>query len=496
MLPQTDRVTVGIGRALALTLPGALRLVGGRADGVQTSAPDPAVDEVTEADAFGTYRLRLRPALVAPGVGFFKVYRLAVDAELTGLAFGGDTPVGLEHDPRQRHREDRSGLRLSQAYALAAGAHLALKVGLVRSHFGLGVVANDGEDATPGVVRASPFGFAREGDRNARVQVAAFPLRPGVGGDGRSTRPLTLAVAADAIIDDDTARWADDDRAYQILGGAFIDVADLRLGAGLVRREQTYAEGGETKVWIGVAHGRYDVLHAPIELWAEGELAAYFGETTLSQSVFQSTPFEVFAMGGVGRVGARWSTLRGVLEGGYASGDDNPFDDQVRTFSFDRSYRVGLLMFHEALRTHTAITAHNVADETFRGEPPRGYDALASGGAVRNAVYLNPRFAWTPLRGATLYAGYLYGRTEEPMTDAFRSGVAGGTSTGPRGAIDAHALGHEVDLGAGYRHRVGDVQLGARAELAWFQPGAVFDTADGDGADDMTGAWLHLEAAW
>lgn len=496
VLPEVDRAMVGLGRAAALTLAGSARLVGGRADGVEVAAEDPLVGDSTDADAFGTYRVRLRPAVVIPGTWLFRLYRLAADAELVGLATGGETRAGLESDPRQIYRDDRTGVRLSQAYALAAGEHMALKLGLVRSHFGLGIVANDGEDAELGSVRDSPFGFAREGDRNVRAQLAVFPLRPGVGGDGRSTRPLTLALAADAIYDDDSARWRDGDRAYQLLGGAFVDVGDLRVGAGLEYRTQDYDEGGETDVWVAVATARYDLLHAPLFAWVEGEMAGYFGETTLAQSVFHEAPTEVFALGGVARAGARWDVLEGVFEFGYASGDDNPFDDQVRSFTFDRSHRVGMLMFGEALRAHSAVTAHNIEDETFRAQPPRGYDAIPTGGAVRDAIYLNPRVAYAPVRGASVYLGYLYGRTEEPATDTFRSGVAGGTSTGPRGAVDAYTLGHEVDVGVSYRRRVWALELSAKAELAWFAPGEVFDTAEGDAADDMTGAWLQLEAAW
>ena len=275
-----------------------------------------------------------------------------------------------------------------------------------------------------------------------------------------------------------------------------MDVGDLRAGAGAEYRTQTYDEGGETDVWVAIATARYDLLHTPIEAWVEGDLAAYFGETTLAQSVFHESPYEIFALGGVGRLGARWRWLEAVLEGGYASGDDNPFDNQVRSFTFDRSYRVGMLMFGEALRTQSAVTSHNIEDETFRDQPPRGFDAIPTGGAVRNAVYLNPRLAYAPIPWLTVYAGYLYARTEEPATDAFRSGVAGGTSTASGGAVDAHGLGHEFDFGVGGGWRLWGVQLSAKLEIAWFDPGEVFDQPNGDAAENMAGAWGQLGAAW
>ncbi len=498
LMPDPERLMVGIGRGAALALPGSLRLTGGYASGVEVSSEDPAVGAETPEELFGEARLRLRPAFVMPSTGFWSLARLALDAELTAPLFGGDAVTGLEYDPRQQRRDDGVTARVNQFYGLLAGQYLALKTGYFRTHFGLGVLSNDGTDPQlvdgRWSVEESPFGFAHDADTSARVQVAVFPLPSFVAGDGTSARPLTLLLAGGAVTADDTV---DDpgDAAWEALGGVLFRTADLQIGAGTQYRNQTYAEGGETEVWVPVLYARYDVLYRPATLWVAAEGAGLVGETTLVQSVLRESPFEVRAMGGVARVGALWEALEGVLEVGYASGDDNPFDDQVRQFSFDREYRVGLLMFDEALRQTTAVTAYNAADETYRGEPSRGFDSLASDGAVRGAVYLNPRVGYS-IAGASLVVGYVYGRSEEPYADAFRTGLAGGVPTGHRGAKQPQELGHEVDVGLSYGGRVGPLALQGRAQLAWFKPGDVFETATGDAASDMTGYWLYVEAGW
>ncbi len=201
-------------------------------------------------------------------------------------------------------------------------------------------------------------------------------------------------------------------------------------------------------------------------------------------------------MGGLARFGLETGMFKGVLEAGSASGDDNPFDDQVRGFSFDREYRVGLLLFREVLRTATAVTAYNVADPAYRGAPPRGFDRIATGGAVRGATYVNPRFTLKPTDGLHVFAGFLYAASDGEYVDAFRSGLEGGAPVGPRGARAADDLGWEVDLGVRYAFDVERVRLAVRAEGAWFVPGEVFDDEDGAALNDIFGFWLNLGARW
>ena len=195
-------------------------------------------------------------------------------------------------------------------------------------------------------------------------------------------------------------------------------------------------------------------------------------------------------------MGVRGGGFTAALEAGYASGDDNPFDSQQRAFTFDREHRVGLLMFREALRKSTAVAAWNIADPTYRASPPRGFERAATGGAVRGAVYVNPRFTYELVDGLTAMVGYLHASSDGAYTDPFQSGLMGGTSTGPRGALLATTFGDELDLGLDFVLALETVRVRLRAEFAWFSPGVIFAGAEDPEPADQFGGWLHGEVRW
>ncbi len=70
-------------------------------------------------------------------------------------------------------------------------------------------------------------------------------------------------------------------------------------------------------------------------------------------------------------------------EFGIASGDDDPSDKDITTFSFDRDHNVGLLLFEEAMPT---LESASVSDEN----GGRTTDAARSGDTISNAIYFRP----------------------------------------------------------------------------------------------------------
>ena len=135
-----------------------------------------------------------------------------------------------------------------------------------------------------------------------------------------------------------------------------------------------------------------------------------------------------------------------------------------------------------------------------RRRPPRGYDHLPTAGAIRNAVYLNPRGVLKITNAAAVYAGYVYANAEESLADAYRSGLQGGQPIGPRGARDAQFLGHEFDLAVDYNldrilKNVAD-QIRVKATFAVLFPGRAFDDETGNAAKTVYGTWLQGEARW
>lgn len=495
--PDPERVLLPIGRAAAVALPGSWRLYDSLVSGVSVAAEDPAVGATTPETSLIESRLRLQPTLLVQSRGFFKLWRLTADGELhVTLAESTRPPVGLEADERWQFIDDQPVLRLTRLNLVMAAEHLLIKAGLERSHFGLGLLANDGEDAPPGITRESPFGISRQGDQVLRGQITVLPQGVVVG-QGGAKPPIALTVAIDAIIDDDTAAWFDGDRAYQALAGVQLAFDAGQFALGLAQRRQTHADGGETLVNIGLVGGSAAAdLGGGRRLFGEVEAAGYAGHTDFVQSVVRPGNYSILSAGGALRGGVEAPRYNALVEVGFASGDANGFDDELHGFSFDRDYRLGLLMFSEVVRATTAVAAHNVADPRFRGQPPRGYDSLASDGAVTNARYVNPRMSWTPGADLTLHLGYLFATTDEPYADPFRSGLAGGAAVGPRGALDQSVLGQEVDVAMSWEPRWTPIGARVALQVAWFQPGAVFDAPDAGAAEDVTGGFLHVEGWW
>ncbi len=55
-------------------------------------------------------------------------------------------------------------------------------------------------------------------------------------------------------------------------------------------------------------------------------------------------------------------SVEALLDAGYASGDGNPFDDEVTSFTFDPDFNVGLVMFEEYLAGLTAALNERTAN--------------------------------------------------------------------------------------------------------------------------------------
>lgn len=494
LLPDADRAVVELQRGLWLSFPGSVRMIYGDVGGAQVAPEEPGAPEKYKNDTFLYTRARLTPALTINSRGFFKLFKLVADAEVHSFDAMGNRPVGQEQDPRWDFRESSPDYRLTQAYGLVLSRWGQIKVGLIRNQFGLGAVSNAGNDAKRGSVRNSPFGYGRQGDRALHAEVAFFPFKPKISG-GKPKPPLVLLAFAERIEDDDTIRSNRGDTGWQAGGGVQVEMGGALGIVGVTQRHQEYTEGGETDVAILSVVGRYDILKRHHKLYVEGEYAAYAGETTFLESSLRPGAYSVLATGGLARVVGGTNRYEYAVEGGMASGDSNPFDNDVRTFNFDREHRVGMLMFGEALRQTTAVSASNIADPTYRENPPRGFNRLATGGTVQNTLYLNPRMAVNAY-GATLTLGYVRAVAEEPYADAFRTGVAGGEPTAHRGAKQKTDLGQEFDVGLEYNLDIPGARLHARVEFAYFKPGDVFDTADGEAMDAMTGMWTYGGVRW
>lgn len=155
-----------------------------------------------------------------------------------------------------------------------------------------------------------------------------------------------------------------------------------------------------------------------LELGAE--LLGQFGSGTLAGG---ANDISIAAFGGVVDAELHTSQVDLGAEVGLASGDDDVNDAKIKTFTFDRDYEVGLVMFEQPMP---------VLKSTVGSGDGRNYETALSGYGVSNAIYFRPRASRTIVEGLDAHASLLMARTfAAPDVDGLRKGY-----------------GNEVDVGA------------------------------------------------
>ena len=448
--------------------------------------------------AWVEHRLRLTPKIIETGVieiqGSFDV--------VSGL-LGGDVASNFRGYGFTGRSDAQGGLHANGFDFRHLFAQLRVPVGVLEfgqmpSHWGMGMVANggNGEEETD-------FGDVRFGDIVDRVLFATRPLAF-LGSRSHLAQHVALALAADVVYRDRYASLVQrspgggihfGDTAYQGVAALVWDPVDgTRAGFYAARRVQSFAlDGGDLHIWIFDAHLR--TLVQPgflpgVTLSLEGEGAQIYGGTSHAPNLATPGTTRVTQQGAALRAMVSRGTVEAELEGGYASGDANPFDDQSSGFQMNRDFKVGLVLFDEVLLFQTQNAARRLSDPKLVGRPPPGLDLLPTEGAVSNALYLKPTIRYRPaFLGGKIraVASVLFARAPEPVIDAYNSL----NSSGPRNAFGAPAgrsYGTELDGALGYRSRIAGDQLGIELGVqgGYLIPGDAFNRADGT---RMPAAW-------
>jgi hypothetical protein len=404
---------------------------------------------------------------------------LVVQADLMPRWILGDLALGLGAD--RAFAQDEA----APAFARLRLLHLdvqtgvgLLRIGQVGSHWGLGVLTNDGDHPTL-------FGDYRLGALVERVSFASKPLG--------AASPFTLAVAADAVLSDATARWADGDRAYQAVVAAFYERGPSFFGVYGARRwtkVRAFDDDGRLDVWVADASARHA---APLGIgdayvYAEGEAAFVFGRTDAVRTT-EVPEMDVRGFGFAGRVGVatgavaampdgrRFGRLALEVEGGFASGDGNPYDGTLKRFAFDPNHVVGLVLFPYLLRAQTARAATDALDPALSARAAPGAFLYATHGGVAGAQYVFPSVVVRPTPDFDLKLGALVAVATSAMVDPYVTAVQGSPRNARGGDARARDLGLELDWGFEWRvpMETATLQLGLQQGVLF--PGHAFDDA-------------------
>lgn len=452
---------------------------------IQATSPITVDADGTEVSQEAAVSHRLRLGLAYP----IKGWTLDTEWDLLTGQIAGDT-WDIEGDLDERNRQELAAWTTAGHYARQLSAKgmiqgFQTEVGLTTSHWGLGLMANDGD-------HVPTFGRSDFGDRVLRARATTAPLHALV--------PLYLTVAVDRVVADDTARWSRDQAAWQ---GIFSALWRKEVTAGVYvvrRRQHEKLDDRLTKAWAldAYADGHVDVGDWDLRLAAEA--ATILGSTTRTLAYGSSDPMGLRSAGATalaqltGPQGRGWLLLRA----GWASADKNPDDDVNTSFTFDRDFDVGMVMFDEVTGAIEAAASAQLTDPVNVGRPPDAIEGLTTEGAFRNGSFVQPSVGWRPVDWFELRGGVTLAWTPVPYSQPFYTARAGGTLTNHHNKpASAGRLGTEVNLAGQLWGRDRDLS-GQHVQLSGGVQAAVLvlgPALSGAGEDNITQAmgWARLD---
>jgi hypothetical protein len=454
---------------------------------------------------WGEHRLRYSPALAWEGLG------IRADIDFFGGQLFGDHE-DLAPDCRRLDRRatdtglSSDGFLVRQLFVQFHSPIGLLKVGQMTSEYGLGIIANSGEEDD------SRFGVRRYGDIVERILFMTTPFKP-LQGKKKWGEYLTLFASGDLVYQDENAVEADGDRAAQVNVGLYYRHPSLTNGVVFTYRSQTDADGDVVKAYLLNANGRNRMVAArraagpgkevpALTLFLDYELVYLTGHTNRFQQLGSPDGLEVNSLGFAGRLGFEtWFGLDFEAEVGYASGDNNPYDDESHAFFFDPDYNVGLVFFEEMLPLITARSVEISADPAHNATSPKGLDLVPTQGRVTNAVYLLPqlRYSFRPrtrfVEKLQVMAGPLFIFTPARLSHGYYTFENGGVATNHLGRqTDSDYVGCELLAGlrAVFWPFPEHIGLAVRLDQSYFIPGDALADPDGEKPD---GVWKIIAGA-
>ena len=372
------------------------------------------------------------------------------------------------------------------------------------SSYGSGILSNNGEDDV------DRFGLRRHGDVVERVLFATTPFLPGAGGKPWS-RYLTFILAGDLVFRDENAVLLDGDRAWMANVGVFYRDPRRTNGVVFTWRTQEDDDGDSLLAYALNFNGKNrlaltrDGEGTPdLELTLDYELAYILGETTRFQQIGSEHGLDLSGLGFMGRLGvvSRATGITGELEVGYASGDNDPYDDTSHAFFFAPDYDVGLIFFDEMLPLITARSVEISSDPAHLDTVPKGLDLVPTQGRVTNTFYVFPQLRWKApwnlgphVETLQVLLGGLVITTPAKLAHPYYTFENGGVPTNHLGRETSSTYAG-TELLAGIRANVwawhDHIGFDLRLDQSYFIPGDALKDPAGDTIDPV---WKLLASA-
>ncbi|UCD85703.1 MAG: hypothetical protein JSU92_05790 [Deltaproteobacteria bacterium] len=423
----------------------------------------PVDDEGRELGQNSWLENRLR---VSPELWIGEKLKLLSQADFfSGLISGDEADLGTDFADRPWDGEDDfEYVEPRQLWVEWESPVGVLRLGQMASHWGLGLVSNDGEN------RLNEFGESYYGDLYWRALFGTKPLK--FFSDSDLADRLVLGVGYDIVWRDENASFEDGDRGSEFVLSCFYDDPDhIFAGVYLALRDQEDDDGDEVKataydIYLSWKSGSDEEGGLVLSAAFEGAMIRGWTDRVLYLGAIENAPRELDleSFGMALRTGVSLSGLRLGLEGGYASGDANTYDDTNYAFSFDPDYNVGVVLFDEVIASLSAAQPDSIADPELVYIPQKGIDQLPTDGSVTNAFYQSVFVSYRPPEkegGLGLKLGLLHAWAAEDFMDPFQTAAnAGGVPTNFKGAECGNKeLGWEFDTEMSYQHKLSSVEL-------------------------------------
>ncbi len=461
-------------------------------------------------EKWGEHRLRLSPELS------FRPFYLKVELDVVGGQILGDHedffPQGIRLDRRNENGGlGFDGFLLREAYIQYASPWVAVRIGQMASEYGVGLLANAGREDD------NRFGVRRYGDIVDRAMVMFTPFQ-GVWGPEHSLAPLTFMAAGDMVYRDENADFMDGDKAYMANAGLMYRHDKYQNNIIFTYRDQEDEDGDTLEVYALNLNGKnrfvLDTMEGEggkevpnLSLKFDYEAAWLFGKTDRLQQLGSKDGLDVQSFAAVGRLAFEMAKvgLEAEVEAGYASGDNDAYDNESHSFSFDPDYNVGLIFFDEMLPLITARSVEISGDPAHLQTPPKGLDLIPTQGKVTNTVYFFPQIRYSLAPGVawmekfkTMFGALLLS-TASPLAHSYYTFRNGGVATNYFGReTDSSYLGTELllsiqgDFWVWPEH----VGLSLRAQGGAFLPGDALANLDGTTPDSVYKGLLTLGLMW
>ena len=202
---------------------------------------------------------------------------------------------------------------------------------------------------------------------------------------------------------------------------------------------------------------------------AQSETATIFGITDLG-----STPtypkHDVFQIGSALNLSIDNGQLGFVIDGLWASGDQN-FDDNIQNgFKTDINFNQGLLLHNRLLTDMSAQSVATASNLSLTGVPAEDLDRFPNRGSITNSKSLFPKIWYKPVKGLKVYGGALFAWTDVPLADPFQTKMTGGVPSNAFAGSPGDWLGLEIaSASSAFLFNQGGMDIGL--EAAWLQPG-------------------------